>query len=116
MDTIKNLIAVSKQDIFIVVDALDEFPLSQRPEFLDLLDQLRNGGNSKTHTLVTSRPEPDIYSKLSRIKNDSIVIEHLVKCDIRLFVRAAIKKIRVCNKHEGLRPQVSNKLTAVNET
>ena len=102
MDTTKNLIADSKQKIFIVIDALDEFPLLQRPKLLDILEQLCNGANSNIHILVASRPEPDISSKLNRIKRDTIDIEHRAKCDIRLFVQAAIKEISVCNNHEVL--------------
>lgn len=116
MDTFWSTIEGLKQDVFIVIDALDEFPRSKRPEFFDFLAQLRTKGDAHIHILITSRPESDISSKLSQISDVIIDIEHLVKGDIRLFVEAALKETELCKANEGLQTQILNKLTAFNET
>ncbi|KAI9726230.1 MAG: hypothetical protein M1834_009085 [Cirrosporium novae-zelandiae] len=79
----------SLDDIYIVVDALDECPKGEsREELLELIEDLNAWSPSKIHLLVTSRPELDIKSKLislSRCKIISIQGSQTVS-DIKLYI------------------------------
>jgi hypothetical protein len=51
----------SLEDVFILVDALDECPRNTgREELLDLIRDIKSWSLSNLHLLVTSRREPDI--------------------------------------------------------
>lgn len=82
-----------KEQVFIVMDALDECPQTpDQPERVRLLALLLNlsGKHSKNlHILVTSRPEHDIHSAL--ISYPSINLEAFVASDVKHFVKSSLQ-------------------------
>jgi hypothetical protein len=117
MGAIWDIIKRSEQDLFIVIDALDECPLSKRPQLLHHIIELCNKSDRKVHILATSRREPDIDSKLKEPPTIAMDIEGQFGEDIKIFVEAALcenEKLRRWDKDS--KSQIMKKLTAVNET
>jgi ankyrin repeat domain-containing protein 50 len=77
-------------DIYIVVDALDECPTSkgERKELLELIRDIIALSPSKIHLLVTSRPEFDIKEMLSSSPTVSpLSIQNTeIKADIKKYI------------------------------
>lgn len=116
-ETIWSIINGLEQDIFIVINALNECPLLERRELLNYINELRNKGNTKVHILATSRREPDIDAKLKEPPTIAINIEHLLKGDIKLFVQAALlKDEKLSQWDKDSKSLIREKLTTVNET
>ncbi|EEQ35613.1 hypothetical protein McanMca71_002980 [Microsporum canis] len=69
LTAIFKLFAESKdvQNIFLVIDALDECPAHNRQELLDFLRTISSWSPSNLHVFLTSRPESDIKEALSPI-------------------------------------------------
>lgn len=75
-------------DLFIVVDALDECPKhGKREELLELIAEIKAWSLSNLHLLVTSRHEPDIEKALTPLlKSSAIPIQGpQVESDIKLY-------------------------------
>ena len=93
-NVLKDLSVSSElQDIFIVLDALDECPkFEARAELLELLLTIKGWAASKVHILVTSRKEPDIEDTLLPIVGTPpIPIQGLnVASDIELYIKAQL--------------------------
>ena len=87
------LLTESFSQVFIVVDALDEFKQDQRQQIIDFLLQLSQ------HTLhakifVTSRRESDIEREFSRRQTSIIQIEaRSVSKDIDFYVRNHVRDL-----------------------
>lgn len=85
------------KEVYIIMDALDEFPEksqdSNRQELLDYIKHMVEHPSQQLHILVTSRNEPDIRATLSDLAGKDISIQNSkVDADIRLFVRTCLKK------------------------
>ena len=114
---IQDIIKGLEQDLFIVIDALDECPLPERRQLLRYIIELRNEDNGKVHILATSRREPDIDSKLNKPPTITMNIEGQFGEDINLFVKTALcenEKLKQWDKDS--KSQIMKELTAVNET
>lgn len=110
------LINSQDQEVFIVIDALDECPLSERRELLKVIKELLDGDTRKVHILATSRPEPDISARLKEL-SIAIDIEGLIKNDIVLFVQTELSQNTKLNRwNNDLKSQIVERLTAVEET
>jgi hypothetical protein len=95
-DAILSLIDGLGKDVYIVLDALDEFPESSGYlSRLDLLDQIKNlveRGSDKLHVLVTSRKEQDIDSSLAHRVTEQVSIQSAqVDADIRLYISSTLR-------------------------
>lgn len=92
-----SLIDYLGKEIYIIMDALDEFPEksqdSNRQELLDQIKHMVEHPSQQLHILVTSRNEPDIRTTLSDLAGKGISIQSSkVDADIRLFVRTCLEK------------------------
>ncbi|KAH8588547.1 hypothetical protein B0O99DRAFT_600681 [Bisporella sp. PMI_857] len=117
MEAVRNIIKGTEQDVFIVIDALDECPLSERRNLLRRINELRNVNNMKVHILATSRREPDINNELKNLPAVAMNIEDQFGKDIKLFVEAALlKNVKLSRWDEDSKSQIREKLTAINET
>ena len=117
MEALWNIIKGTKQNLFIVIDALDECPLPERRELLRRINELRNEGNGKVHILATSRREPDIDDKLNEPPTVAMNIEDQFGADIKLFVEASLcEDEKLARWDENSKSQIREKLTAVDET
>lgn len=73
--TLSDLIPVFKlfaefngfEQVFVVIDALDECPSEHRPTLHSFLQTISSWDDSKLHVLITSRPESDIMNVLTSI-------------------------------------------------
>jgi ankyrin repeat domain-containing protein 50 len=77
------------EDVFIVVDALDECPKNgDRGELLEIITEIRAWSSSNMHLLVTSRLEPDIRETLTPLlTSQAISIQGAqVESDIKVHV------------------------------
>ena len=77
------------QDIYIVLDALDECPKGDlRDELLKLIADICSWSPSNIHLIVTSRQEPDIQEALSPLLTGSAISIHgaQVSGDIEAYV------------------------------
>ncbi|KAH8813960.1 hypothetical protein DL96DRAFT_1821161 [Flagelloscypha sp. PMI_526] len=84
-----DLIKSSTLPIYVVIDALDEFPLSQRKYLLPTLYQLSSLPGLRA--LVTSRDELDIHQTFSgKVTFDCVIESGMVRRDIATFVDQAL--------------------------
>jgi len=75
----------SFDDIYIVLDALDE--CTERKDLLKWIKQMTSCKRSKLHLLVTSRPEEDIAKHLRLLDPDHIYMKQdLVTHDIEMYI------------------------------
>jgi ankyrin repeat domain-containing protein 50 len=76
------------EDVFIIVDALDECPKNgEREELLGLITEMKSWSPSNLHLLATSRQEPDIKEALTSLTNSAITIQGSeVESDIKLHI------------------------------
>ncbi|KAH0021690.1 pfs domain-containing protein, partial [Aureobasidium melanogenum] len=92
LDTIRDLIAVHG-DVFLVFDALDEYPENKSPgrsTLLETIEQLRTMGQERTRLIVTSRREPDIRKMLQSVACRSIDVDRALEADVEKFVTHAL--------------------------
>ncbi|KAH8797101.1 ankyrin repeat-containing domain protein [Flagelloscypha sp. PMI_526] len=87
-NTLNELVAASTKPIFIIIDALDEFPPTQRKYLLRSLVTFSTlNCASRTHIMVTSREETDIHREFKgKIDYELEVQGDLVRQDIAAFV------------------------------
>jgi hypothetical protein len=75
----------SFDDIYIVLDALDE--CTERKGLMKWIKQMTSWKKSKLHLLATSRPEEDITKHLQLLDPDHVYIKQdLVTCDVKRYV------------------------------
>ena len=77
--------------MYMIIDALDEYPEHQRIELLITIKALIGEDFCNTHVFVTSRAESDIRNTVGQAATEMICIEKAeVDADIRLYVRACL--------------------------
>ena len=108
-------VAQSFQQIFVVIDGLDECPEEQRPAILDFIIDASGVTSSCTKVFVSSRREGDIYSHFSFLKKPVIELEAgLITPDITKFVREEVLRRRAVSElhiqEETLLEEVIQKL------
>ena len=89
--TFHSVVTSLKKDVFLILDALDEFPEDaryvKRSLLLSAINDIVEAGHSNLHLLVTSRPETDIRGRLRSLSNppQELNIEDLLLVDLELF-------------------------------
>lgn len=85
------VIDVLQSETFIIADALDEYPESERKELLSILRFIIDHGCKDMHILVTSRNEQDIAHTFDKMSTEIIGLDSsIVDEDIRLHVRSCL--------------------------
>jgi ankyrin repeat domain-containing protein 50 len=93
LKTILSLVVKDLEDVFIVIDALDEHAkIGERGELLTLVEDIHAWSLSELHLLVTSRPEPDIKALLMPlVESQAISIQgSQVELDINQHIRSQL--------------------------
>ena len=117
------------QDVFVVIDALDEVPnvkfqkhdsaLTQDgppPERKDLLDLIigLDKRHSNLHFLITSREEGDIRESFR--KSSAVNVEDSVAGDLQLYVNNAVNKLIEQEQWKGeWKEQMKTRIIGQNE-
>lgn len=116
LKTMLSLVVKNLEDVFIVVDALDECPKDgERGELLELIREIESWSLSNFHLLVTSRQEPDIQGALTPLLT-SIAIPvqgSEVESDIKLHIASELatdSKLR--RLPDGVKAEIENTLAA----
>jgi hypothetical protein len=90
LDVLKDLIAVY-ENVFLVLDALDEYPEHKSPGRSTLLETLEKLLTQRClHLIATSRREPDIRKSLQRIAKSSINVDQALESDVEKLVNHAL--------------------------
>ncbi|KIW28009.1 uncharacterized protein PV07_07701 [Cladophialophora immunda] len=79
-----------KQKIFVVLDALDECPQSERTHLLDFISHFAQSKFENLCILATSRAEPDIRDAMRKATPRYMDIGQRMKSDITKHVRIAL--------------------------
>ena len=95
--TLEETVAILEEDIFLVLDAIDEYHADNetlREEFLNVLVGLGNAQMRKLHLLVSSIAENDIKNAFNRLQTRAadIDVEKPVSKDVDSYLDATIKK------------------------
>lgn len=83
------------EDLFVVIDALDEFAkLEERQDLLVTIEEIHSWSLPNVHLLVTSRPESDIEVKLALLANPKPISIQGSQVDshINLHIKAQLAK------------------------
>ena len=86
-----SVITSLKKDVFLILDALDEYPEDaryvKRSLLLSVISAIVEEGHSNLHLLVTSRPENDIRDRLRILSNppQELNVEDPLSVDLELF-------------------------------
>lgn len=86
-----SVITSLKKDVFLVLDALDEYPEDaryvKRSLLLSHISAIVEKGHSNLHLLVTSRPENDIRDRFRILSNppQELNVEDRLAVDLELF-------------------------------
>jgi hypothetical protein len=79
------LILEAFDDVFIILDALDE--CTKRSDVLEWIEEMTSWRKGKLHLLATSRPEEDIANRLRLLNPVNIYIEQdLITCDVKRYI------------------------------
>ncbi|KAJ7444159.1 hypothetical protein FB451DRAFT_1413275 [Mycena latifolia] len=92
--------------IFIVIDALDEYPENYRHRFLKYLGTL----GPTVNIMMTSRPHINLDSQLPNLKTIEI---RATEDDIHKYVNAQIQNSVRLSKHIHTRPELCNEIQAI---
>ena len=108
------------QEVFIVIDALDECP--EKTDFArrrDLLDQVRDillVEHRNLHLLATSRKENDIHEQVQNLVTGSVDIESSFRSDIELFVKNSLIELpRLARWNVEIKAKIITRLVQVGE-
>jgi ankyrin repeat domain-containing protein 50 len=116
LKVILPLVVKDIEDVFIVIDGLDECAkIGERGELLTLVEEIHAWSLSKLHLLVTSRPEPDIKSLLAPlVESQAISIQgSQVDSDINLHIRSQLSTDPKLKKWPNdVKVEIENALTA----
>ena len=95
VDSLQRIIK-QYEDVYIIIDALDESPKSTAREFvLNTLFEMRKWSLKGLHLLVTSRDEPDIREALEPLPREDIMMKNAgVENDIAGFISDRLDKDR----------------------
>jgi hypothetical protein len=98
-DVLKECIAECSEKIYLVIDALDECPVSapaqKRSDLLGLISKLLEAGYDSLHLAITSIPEQDIKDHFHAIPKPptEVNVEPLLFNDIGPYVDAAVERM-----------------------
>ncbi|KAJ5721898.1 uncharacterized protein N7483_009832 [Penicillium malachiteum] len=91
-DSQSDVVSDIQSDFFVVLDALDEYPMNgkERPHLFSLLIDLSEAHKKNIHILATGRPEQDIKRAMEHFP--SINLEEKLAKDVETFVHAALEE------------------------
>lgn len=116
LKTMLSLIVKDLDDVFIVIDALDECPKDgERAELLELIAEIESWSLPNFHLLVTSRQEPDIENALTPLLTSlAIPIQGSgVDSDIKLHIVSELATDSKLRKWSGdVKVEIENTLMA----
>lgn len=100
------------EDVFIMLDALDESPRGdQRDHVLDTVETMRKWGLPGLHLLCTSRNERDIDESLGLRSNQQVAMQNSgVEKDIANFVSGRLDTVRGLQKWQKYRDKIQESL------
>ena len=109
---LKETVAALEEDMFLVLDAIDEYQAGNetlRKEFFDFLVSLGDAQIRKLHLLVTSIADIDIENAFKRLQKlpAEIDVEKPVSVDVRAYLDATIKEYAE-DKHWS--PKITDKI------
>lgn len=109
---LKETVAALEEDMFLLLDAIDEYQAANetlREEFLNFLIGLGDSQLRKLHLLVTSIADTDIENAFKRLQKPpaEIDVEKPVSIDVDAYLDATIKKYAE-NKHWS--PEITDKI------
>ncbi|PYI24076.1 hypothetical protein BO99DRAFT_478635 [Aspergillus violaceofuscus CBS 115571] len=105
----------SRGHFFLILDALDECPAKagERGSLLRFLEELLERHRAKLHIIATSRPEPDIRSRLEQYL--CVNLETGLAEDVEAFVRAQVAHGRLCEWDESIKTRTLERLLDIPE-
>lgn len=115
-DILDLILETSPGESFLIIDAMDECPVSEhdgRDSLLKFIEELSAKHPSKLHILATSRPEPDIRSRLEQ--SESVDIELGLVGDVETFVCDQISHGRLSEWDEPRKQRALEKLLDIPE-
>ncbi|GLB11572.1 hypothetical protein AtubIFM57258_008442 [Aspergillus tubingensis] len=115
-DILDVVLESSQGEVFLILDALDECPATGddgRSSLLQFIVELLGKHQSKMHILATSRPEPDIRSRLERFQ--SVDLETGLGQDVETFVRDQVAHGRLREWGESVKKRTLEKLLDIPE-
>ncbi|KAH8430500.1 uncharacterized protein LDX57_008162 [Aspergillus melleus] len=114
-DILDVVLETSQGEFFLIVDALDECPTAQdeRSALLQFLEELLVKHPGKMHILATSRPEPDIRSRLGQYQ--SVNLETGLAEDVETFVHAQVANGRLSKWDESIKKCTLERLLDIPE-
>jgi hypothetical protein len=112
LDCLHQLVA-KFDDVYIVLDALDESPRHKhREDVLQALEDMRGWPGPELHLLVTSRDEQDIREYLDPSDDQVVSMKNdLIDADIASFVSGHLKDNRRLRKWGKFHDQIERTLT-----
>ncbi|RAH65650.1 uncharacterized protein BO66DRAFT_423324 [Aspergillus aculeatinus CBS 121060] len=114
-EILKFVLEASEGQFFLILDALDECPAKngERGLLLPFLEDLLKKHRTKLHILATSRPEPDIRSRLEQYQ--SVNLEAGLAKDVETFVRAQVSDGRLSAWDDSIKERTLEKLLEIPE-
>ena len=114
-EILDSVLETSQGELFLILDALDECPAKhdERRSLLQFLEELLGKHRAKLHILATSRPEPDIRSRLEQYQ--SVNLETGLGEDVETFVRAQVAHGRLCEWDESVKKRTLERLLDIPE-
>jgi ankyrin repeat domain-containing protein 50 len=100
------------QDVYVIIDALDESPRGDRRDaVLDTLSEMRGWKIRGLHLLVTSRDEPDIRAQVTPQMNEEVCMDNgVVDQDIKDYVVQRLRDDRKFKKFAQYHTEIENTL------
>lgn len=113
--TLFAVIRYLKKEIYIIMDALDEYPEnsenSKREELLSQIERMVEHGPQNLHILATSRNEADIRATLGGLAGRGISIQSSeVDADIKMYVRTCLGKDPFKKRRSNVKEIIETKL------
>lgn len=95
------------EDVYIMLDALDECSLDVRRKFLSMITQLRNYDDSSLHLLISSRRNIDLQEALRALYPLEISIDaECIVNDVKRYVQTEVQRSEKLRFFESLEPQI----------
>jgi len=118
--TLNSVIKSIDQDVFVVVDALDECPekadYAKRQDLLNQITELLSEHHRNLHLLATSRKEADIQESLQALATAKLDIQTAFRGDIELFVKNRLEEVpRLARWSVPIKAEIVSKLLQVDE-
>ena len=112
-DTLISLMRTLDKELFLVIDALDEYPLedgyNRRKTLLEQINSIAKSvkaDHKNVHILVTSRRELDIEQQIETLATDIVNIAPRMDNDLSLYLNEAFTENNLKRWEKGRKDQV----------